>query len=123
MIHSREIELDETFFALSDPTRRAILERLTAGQATVSELSEPFDISAPAISKHLRVLAKSGLLEQTKEGRHRICRLRAQPLQEVNEYVVRYRKFWDKQLDQLTDYLESLENSAPQQSFKQEPSS
>jgi DNA-binding transcriptional ArsR family regulator len=123
MIHSRKIELDETFFALSDPTRRAILERLTDGQATVSELSEPFNVSAPAISKHLRVLEKAGLLEQTKEGRSRICRLQATPLQEVNEYVARYRKFWDKQLDQLTDYLESLDKSAPQKPSKQEPSS
>ena len=113
MIHSREQELDETFFALSDPTRRAILERLSDGQATVSELSEPFKVSQPAISKHLRVLEKAGLLEQTKEGRTRLCRLRAEPLQEVNQYVVRYRKFWEKQLDNLAEYLDSLDEKSP----------
>ena len=114
MIHSREQELDETFFALSDPTRRAILERLSDGQATVSELSEPFEVSQPAISKHLRVLEKAGLLEQTKEGRTRICRLKAEPLEEVNQYIDRYRKFWEKQLDNLAEYLESLEKKSPE---------
>jgi DNA-binding transcriptional ArsR family regulator len=120
MIHSREAELDETFFALSDPTRRAILERLSDGQATVSELSEPFDVSAPAISKHLRVLEKAGLMEQSKKGRSRICRLRAEPLQEVNQYVVRYRRFWEKQLDQLADYLESLDKTPPENQSEKE---
>ena len=107
MVNSREQQLDETFFALSDPTRRAILSRLAGGDFSVAELSEPFQISAPAISKHLRVLERAGLVSQHRDGRQRRCHLLAEPLHEVAEWVETYRQFWGRQLDQLSDYLEN----------------
>jgi DNA-binding transcriptional ArsR family regulator len=106
MVNSRSQQLDETFFALSDPTRRAIIARLADGDSSVAELSEPFQISAPAISKHLRVLERAGLLTQQREGRGRRCQLLAEPLQEAAEWVEEYRQFWEGQLDRLAEYLE-----------------
>ncbi len=106
MVNSRAQQLDETFFALSDPTRRAIIARLADGDTSVAELSEPFQISAPAISKHLRVLERAGLLAQQREGRGRRCRLLAEPLKEAAEWVETYRQFWEGQLDRLAEYLE-----------------
>lgn len=106
MVNSRSQQLDETFFALSDPTRRAILARLAAGDASVAELSAPFSISAPAISKHLRVLERAGLLAQHRDGRVRQCHLLAEPLKEAAEWVEKYRQFWEGQLDRLAEYLE-----------------
>ena len=108
MVNSRARQLDETFFALSDPTRRAIVARLGRGEATVAELSEPFDVSAPAISKHLRVLERAGLLEQQRDGRVRRCRLVAAPLKEAADWVEKYRVFWEGQFDNLEAYLDQL---------------
>ena len=98
--------LDLTFGALSDPTRRAILERLSDGEATVNELAQPFDISRPAISKHLRVLERAGLVTRTPDGRVSRCELNAQPMREAGEWVSRYRRFWEQQLDSLERYLD-----------------
>lgn len=110
MVNSRTRQLDETFFALSDPTRRLMLARLARGDMTVTELSEPFDVSAPAISKHLRVLERAGLLTREREGRIRRCHLVAGPLREAEEWVQQYRQFWEARLDQLADYLETTTN-------------
>ena len=97
--------LDKTFAALSDPTRRAILARLAQGDTSVTELAEPFSVSLPAISKHLRVLERAGLLIQEKDGRVRRCRLVAGPLKEAAEWIVRYHEFWEAQFDALAEYL------------------
>jgi DNA-binding transcriptional ArsR family regulator len=97
--------LDATFGALSDPTRRAIVERLTHGEASVGELAEPFDISLPAISKHLTVLEEAGLVARTKEGRTRRCRLLDEPMREALEWIVTYGRFWEGQLDSLERLL------------------
>lgn len=104
MANSRQEPLDHTFYALSDPTRRAILARLAAGDATVGELRAPFNISAPALTKHLRVLERVGLISQRREGRTRRCVLEPAPLQEAWLFVRRYEAFWQTQLDQLVDY-------------------
>ena len=98
--------LDLTFAALSDPIRRAMLERLARGDATVTELAQPFPVSLPAISKHLRVLERAGLVRQQRDGRIRRCHLDAQPMQHASNWVARYRRFWEGQLDALADYLE-----------------
>lgn len=100
-------DLDLTFGALSDSTRRAILARLTRGDATVGELAEPFAISRPAISKHLVVLERAGLVERTREGRITRCSLDAEPMRDAAEWVERYRGFWEGQLDALTRYFET----------------
>ena len=106
MVNSRSQQLDETFFALSDPTRRQILARLAGGDMTVAELSEPFDVSAPAVSKHLRVLERAGLLTREREGRVRRCHLVPEPLKDAAAWVQKYRRFWEAQLDQLAEYFE-----------------
>jgi len=103
-----EETLSRTFAALADPTRRAILARLARGPSTVQELSAPFDISAPAISKHLRVLERAGLIAQGREAQWRPCRLVAKPLSEVADFAERYRQFWEGSLDHLEDYLRDL---------------
>jgi DNA-binding transcriptional ArsR family regulator len=108
-------QLSITFAALADPTRRAILARLTKGEATVMELAEPFDISLPAISKHLRVLERAGLIEQGRKAQWRPCKLRASPLQEVAEYVDRYRQFWEESFDRLDDYLKELQANSKEE--------
>lgn len=102
--------LDATFGALADPTRRSILERLIAGEASVTSLAEPFDMSLPAVSKHLRVLEKAGLLTQEKDGRVRRCRMDAGPMKEASDWVGRYRIFWEEQLDSLADYIEQMQS-------------
>ena len=99
--------LDLTFAALSDPTRRAILDQLVHGVATVGQLAEPFDISRPAISKHLRVLERAGLVSRQRDGRVSRCGLDASPMKDAADWVDRYRRFWDQQLDQLVQYLET----------------
>lgn len=101
--------LDATFSALGDPTRRAILRRLTGGRRTVTELAEPFDISLPAVSKHLRVLEKAGLVVQKKEGRVRRCRISAGPLRDASRWIEEYRRFWEESLDRLDEYLRKLQ--------------
>ncbi|MCB9623291.1 MAG: winged helix-turn-helix transcriptional regulator [Sandaracinus sp.] len=104
--------LSTTFAALADPTRRAILARLAEGSATVKELSEPFDISGPAISKHLRVLERAGLITQGRRAQWRPCQLEAAPLREVADWTETYRRFWEASLDRLGDYLEELQGRA-----------
>ncbi|OGC78709.1 MAG: transcriptional regulator [candidate division Zixibacteria bacterium RBG_16_50_21] len=100
--------LDATFSALSDPTRRAILRRLAKGESTVTQLAEPFDVSLPAISKHLRVLEGAGLLVQERQGRIRRCQLSVKPLHDAARWIDRYRRFWQESFDRLDDYLLEL---------------
>jgi DNA-binding transcriptional ArsR family regulator len=101
-------QLSTTFSALADPTRRAILARLTAGEATVKELSAPFAMSGPAVSKHLRVLERAGLITRGRDAQWRPCRLEAAPLEEVAEWAENYRRFWDASYERLDDYLQDL---------------
>jgi DNA-binding transcriptional ArsR family regulator len=101
--------LSTTFAALADPTRRAILERLAVGEATVNELAEPFDISLPAISRHLKVLENAGLITRGRTAQWRPCRLEPAPLEDVAGWVAHYRKFWEGSFDRLDDYLRSLQ--------------
>ena len=101
--------LDRTFSALSDPTRRAILRILANGERTVTELAEPFRISLPAISKHLRVLEKAGLLKQEKDGRIHRCHIVARPLRDASEWIAHYRQFWEQSFDRLDEYLYELQ--------------
>lgn len=101
--------LSATFSALADPTRRAILARLAEGSCTVKELSEPFSISAPAITKHLRVLESAGLITRGRDAQTRPCSLEAAPLEEVAQFVARYRRFWEGTLDRLGDYLSEVQ--------------
>src|SRR6266403_860668 len=101
--------LDATFAALADPTRRAILARLALGETSVTELAQPFDMSLPGISKHLKVLERAGLIARGREAQWRPCRLQAGPLKEVADWVEHYRRFWDESLDRLDDYLRALQ--------------
>jgi DNA-binding transcriptional ArsR family regulator len=101
--------LDRTFAALADPTRRAILARLAAGEASVLELAAPFDISLPAISKHLKVLERAGLIARSRERQWRPARLEAEPLKEVADWAENYRRFWEERYDRLDEYLEKLQ--------------
>ncbi len=102
--------LSETFQALADPTRRAILARLARGEASVSELSEPFDMSLPAVSKHLKVLERAGLIERGRQAQWRPCRLNAQGLKTAFDWVVEYRRFWEQSFDRLDAYLEEIQS-------------
>jgi DNA-binding transcriptional ArsR family regulator len=101
--------LSVTFSALADPTRRAILRRLARGEATVKELSKPFAMSGPAVSKHLRVLERAGLIQRGREAQWRPCTLDAAPLEEVAEFAQQYRHFWDSSYDRLDEYLKRLQ--------------
>src|SRR5215467_307282 len=101
-------QLNATFAALADPTRRAILARLASGDATVGELAEPFHMTMPAISKHLKVLERAGLIARGREAQWRPCRLDASPLKEVADWVEHYRGFWEQRLDRLDHYLREL---------------
>lgn len=101
--------LDNTFAALADPTRRAILARLASGEATVTELAEPFSMSQPAISRHLKVLESAGLISRSREAQWRPARIRAGALKDVAEWISQYRLFWDAQLDNLDDYLTTIQ--------------
>ena len=107
-MHSSTDQLNATFAALADPTRRAILARLAAGEATVKELSAPFAMSGPAVSKHLRVLERAGLITRGRDAQWRPCRLEAAPLREVAEWAEDYRRFWDASYERLDDYLQHL---------------
>lgn len=102
-------QLSLTFAALADPTRRAMLTRLGQGPATVSELSQPFNISGPAITKHLKVLERAGLITREKEAQWRRCRIEAARLKEANEFIEKYRKFWEDSFDRLEVYLRKLQ--------------
>ena len=101
--------LSTTFSALSDPTRRAILARLAAGETSVTELAKPFRVSLPAISRHLKVLERAGLIARSREAQWRPCRLAAGPLKEVADWTERYRRFWEESFDRLDDYLKELQ--------------
>ena len=105
--------LSITLSALADPTRRGILARLAHGEATVSELAEPYDMSLAAVSKHLKVLEKAGLISRGREAQWRPCRLEAAPMAEVADWVEAYRRFWDQSLDRLGDYLAELQKGDP----------
>ena len=101
-------QLSTTFAALADPTRRAILARLCTGEASVTELAEPFEMSLPAVSKHLKVLERAGLIARSREAQWRPCQLEARPLKEAAAWIEHYRKFWTGSFDRLDDYLEEL---------------
>ncbi len=102
--------LNATFAALADPTRRAILSRLARGEASVTELAAPFDMTLPAISKHLKVLHKAGLITQSREAQWRPCRLEAAPLRDAAHWIAHYRRFWEHSFDQLDDYLYNVQS-------------
>jgi DNA-binding transcriptional ArsR family regulator len=111
-------QLSTTFAALADPTRRAILGRLASGEASVSELAAPFKISLPAISKHLKVLERAGLIERGREAQWRPARLTAAPLKQVDDWLERYRSFWEERFGRLDDYLREMQqpvDDAPMQ--------
>ena len=110
-----EDRLDRTFGALADPTRRAILARLAAGEASVTELAEPFEMSLPAVSKHLKVLERAGLITRGRERQWRPARLDAEPLREVAEWAERYRRFWEERYDRLDEYLDELQGRRPRE--------
>src|SRR5580765_5755680 len=101
--------LNRTFAALADPTRRAIIDRLVAGEASVTELAAPFDMSLPAVSKHLKVLERAGLIARGRERQWRPARLEGSPLREVAEWAERYRRFWEESYERLDEYLEELQ--------------
>jgi DNA-binding transcriptional ArsR family regulator len=101
-------QLDATFSALADPTRRAILARLSQGERTVKDLAEPFPMSLPAVSKHLKVLEQAGLIERGRDAQWRPCRLQVQPLKEASEWIDHYRRIWETSFDRLDEYLREL---------------
>lgn len=103
-------QLSLTFGALADPTRRAMLARLSKGEASVTELAEPFAMSMPAITKHLKVLEKAGLISRGKDAQWRPCHLKAEPLKEVNSWLDQYRKFWEERFDRLDEYLKKIQS-------------
>lgn len=105
--------LSTTFAAIADPTRRAILSRLSSGEATVNEIAKPFKLSLPAVSKHLKVLEQAGLIERSRNAQFRPCRLRAKPLREAEEWIERYREFWEERLNRLDKYLSELQRKKP----------
>jgi len=114
-------QLSSTFAALADPTRRAILARLALGETTVKDLAAPFEISPPAITKHLKVLQRAGLISQGREAQWRPCRLEAAPIREVAAWVEDYRRFWEQSFDRLDEYLiEMKSNLAKQKRDKKE---
>ena len=101
--------LSATFAALADPTRRAILARLASGEISVTELAEPFEMSLPAVTKHLKVLERAGLIARSREAQWRPCRLSPKPLREVSDWVEQYRRMWEQRLDRLEDYLREIQ--------------
>ena len=102
-------QLSATLAALADPTRRAILSRLALGETSVAELARPFDISPPAVTKHLKVLQRAGLITQTRQAQFRPCRINPKPLREVADWVEKYRSMWEQRLDRLEVYLHELQ--------------
>jgi DNA-binding transcriptional ArsR family regulator len=112
--------LSATFKALADPTRRAILARLSTGEANVTQLAKPFDMSQPAISKHLKVLERAGLIERGRDAQFRPCRLQPEPLKEVSVWVEHYRQIWEERLDRLDLYLNELQKKEKQRERKKE---
>lgn len=121
MVKYKNGDLDNVFFALSDPTRRAILQRLAEeGEIPVTTLAEPFEMSLPAVSKHLRVLERAGLLVQEKDGRIRRCQLVAEPLQEAALWIEQYSRFWEAQFDALADYLAQIQAKEEERANKED---
>jgi len=110
--------ISTTFGALADPTRRAILSRLAAGEASVTELAEPFEMSLPAVSKHLKVLERAGLIARGREAQWRPCRLQAGPLKDADEWLERYRRHWEESFDRLDSYLQELQQKEKKYSRK-----
>ncbi|MGE0658340.1 MAG: ArsR/SmtB family transcription factor [Reyranellaceae bacterium] len=110
--------LSTTFAALADPTRRAILARLSAGEASVTELAQPFDMSLPAVSKHLKVLENAGLISRSREAQWRPCRLDAAPMREASEWLERYARFWSDSLDRLAALVEGEAATRPRKARK-----
>jgi DNA-binding transcriptional ArsR family regulator len=108
-------QLSVTFAALADPTRRAILARLAKGEANVTELAAPFDLSLPAISKHLKVLQRSGLIEQGRQAQWRPCRLTPEPLRDAADWIGQYKRHWQESLERLDDYLRELQDTTKEQ--------
>ena len=106
---AEELELDRTFAALADPTHRAILRRLASGEATVTELATPLPMTQPAVSKHLKVLERAGLVERGRDRQWRPARLQAEPLRAVAEWTLGYREFWEQRYDRLDEYLQELQ--------------
>jgi DNA-binding transcriptional ArsR family regulator len=104
--------LNSTFSALADPTRRAILKRLAEGDATVNELAAPFDMTLPAVSKHLKVLERAGLISRGRRAQSRPCRLRAERLKDIEDWLEEYRQLWDQRFDRLEAYLSRQEGAA-----------
>ncbi|MEL7158984.1 MAG: metalloregulator ArsR/SmtB family transcription factor [Actinomycetota bacterium] len=107
----REARLSDTFAALANPTRRAILARLAEGEASVNELAEPFDMSLPAVSRHIKVLERAGLVAQGQRAQYRPCTLDARPLQEISAWAERYRRIWEAGFDRMDDYLQELQTN------------
>jgi DNA-binding transcriptional ArsR family regulator len=103
-------QLDTTFAALADPTRRSILARLASGEATVGELAQPFRISGPAVSKHLKVLERAGLITRTRRAQWRLCQLDPEPLRQAVDWLDGYRRFWDGSFDRLAEHLETIQD-------------
>ena len=103
-------QLSNTFAALADPTRRAILARLALGETSVNKLAEPFEMSLPAVTKHLKVLQRAGLISQSRQAQWRPCKLEAAPMQEVANYLEQYRQLWEQRFDQLDSYLKTLQS-------------
>jgi DNA-binding transcriptional ArsR family regulator len=114
-------QLSTTFSALCDPTRRAIIARLAGGERSVTELAEPHDMSLPAISKHLRVLEQSGLIERGRDAQRRPCRLKAAPLKEAVDWLENYRQFWEQSFDRLAAYLDELQSGQRAADRKKRP--
>ena len=108
--------LDRTFAALADPTRRAILARLASGQASVTELAAPFSMSLPAVSKHLKVLERAGLVVRGRRAQWRPAELQAEPLHEVADWLADYRRFWEERLDRFDEYLRAIQGTEPEES-------
>jgi DNA-binding transcriptional ArsR family regulator len=108
-------QLSTTFAALADPTRRALLARLAEGEATVNQLAAPFPVSLQAVSKHLKVLERAGLITQGRSAQWRPCKLRGEPLAEANDWIDHYRRFWEGSLDALADHLRTIHTPTPQE--------
>jgi DNA-binding transcriptional ArsR family regulator len=113
--------LTATFAALADPTRRAILARLISGDASVTQLAEPFAMSMPAISKHLKVLERAGLITRGREAQWRPCRLTAGPLKDISEWAEHYRRFWTESFDRLDDYLREVQKGVQGEAHREVP--
>ena len=114
MVKYQASGIDRTFAALADPTRRAILARLALGETSVSELAEPFDISLPAVSRHLKVLEHAGLIARGREAQWRPCRIELNALKGVDDWLEEYRRLWEQRLDRLEDYLRTLQSQSSQ---------